>query len=469
MSTEALGLVSLGSYLVNFYFIVSISINSMSNRFISIEILNENYIDASNYFSAVYLLNILLSFIIIILSSVFIPFINNIFNISDFIIADFQIYLIFLNINFIILLFSSLYSVSYFVSNNLYLENYRKMESLIIKSLLLFGLYFFLKANIYFVSLAILISSMYLFWSSRDYFNSNLKDIEISLRVEYKHIKELLNSGFHNSVIRLSQVILDGFDLILANFFLTNLLMGEIALSKIILTALLSLISVVSASYLPTITRSYSLNNKEDLLITIVSALNKQIRLTTIPIAIFTVFGMEFIELWIPKENSSSVYLITIASLFPIYLVAPYNSLYDLFTIRNQVSKISKIMFFSSISSFLLVLLFCYLFGSNPYFIVSISAFLGLFRTLFYTIPHYSNYFNVSRLYFWKFALKNLVFVLITVIFSLFIKSSFLFVLNWFSLIFCISICSIISLMFNSFFIKQFSDYYVDKCNNSSL
>jgi O-antigen/teichoic acid export membrane protein len=224
---------------------------------------------------------------------------------------------------------------------------------------------------------------------------------------------------------------------------------GEIAITKIVLTALLSLIGVVSSAFLPKITIIYALKNINYLKNKIFTSINTQIKLMSIPLGIFITHGNDFFKLWLSNENSTSLFKLSLISMLPMFFISQFNSLYDLFVIRKQISKISVVMLFTSLLNVLLLFILFHLKYRLSEVVVGVSACIGLLRTLFYTIPHYAKYFKLRVSVFYNNCLKFLTTIFIVCSISYAVKSIFLLELNVIYFIISVFFSSCISILIN--------------------
>lgn len=433
---EALGLMSLGFYFINLCTLFSIAINSLSARHITIELTKKNTELVNTYFTTLFYSNLFFSFVFIIFSFSLIFNIEYFINITNHNLDDFKIFLCLLSISFIISIFASLYSVGVFAVNKIYLESKQKVFSLILKTIFLFIIFLYFRPKLFFIGLATLISVAYMLIIDKYYFLKFL-NIKISYQIYFNinKLTEIIKSSLYNSLIKVSQIFLDGIDLIISNLFVSSIAMGQIAISKILLTALLNIITVFSSAFLPNLTVSFAKNNGNYFLQKILKSIRLQRIFGSVAPGLFIVFGKDFLKIWIPDQDFTTIYYLTLASIFPIFFIGSLNSLYDVFVIINKLKSISLVFFFSSILNLLIVFLLLEYTNLGSFAIVSTSAVIGLIRTLMYTIPFYSNYFKIKKNVFYFEVIKSTTALLIFVLIGLFIKSLFSITYPWIDIV----------------------------------
>ncbi len=79
-------------------------------------------------------------------------------------------------------------------------------------------------------------------------------------------VKKLVGDGIWNSINSLGVTLNSGLDLLVTNLLLTNLQMGQIAITKTIASIFSSLEAMLCQPFQPLLLKSYSDNNKEQLL-----------------------------------------------------------------------------------------------------------------------------------------------------------------------------------------------------------
>ena len=143
--------------------IITTALNSMAGRFISIELNKGNRDKAKVYFSSVFIADVVLAFAAMVLGIVLTLNINGILkNISPELLIDVKITFSLVFFNMVVNLLMSVYSVAPFVTDNLQKSAVRGVFSNLIKVILLIVLFTFLPARIYFVTISIIGTSIFL-------------------------------------------------------------------------------------------------------------------------------------------------------------------------------------------------------------------------------------------------------------------------------------------------------------------
>ena len=91
IGVEANGFVSLANNFIEYAQLITVAINSMAGRFITIKLHQNKQEDANKYFSSVFVANSIMSVVLTILSVLVIIFIDHLVNISSTILTDVRI------------------------------------------------------------------------------------------------------------------------------------------------------------------------------------------------------------------------------------------------------------------------------------------------------------------------------------------------------------------------------------------
>lgn len=96
--------------------------------------------------------------------------------------------------------------------------------------------------------------------------------------VSFKAIKKLVVNGIWNSINSLGNTLNSGLDLIVTNLWLSDLAMGQIAITKTISSIFMSFNQLLAQPFQPLLLKSYSDRNKNKL----VSELKLSMKLTSL-------------------------------------------------------------------------------------------------------------------------------------------------------------------------------------------
>jgi O-antigen/teichoic acid export membrane protein len=120
VGSEAYGFVGLANNFVSYAQVITVALNSMASRFITIKITEKDVEGSNRYFTSVVIANIVTALVLSVPSALIILNLNKIVNVSEAILIDVQWLWAFIFLNFLVSIISSTYSVATFVRNKLY-------------------------------------------------------------------------------------------------------------------------------------------------------------------------------------------------------------------------------------------------------------------------------------------------------------------------------------------------------------
>lgn len=343
LGDEAYGFLGLANSFVNYGYILTLIINSVAGRFVAYEYHKGNLLQASKYYSSVLLINFIFCLIICVVSAGFILNLKEFINVSDALLGDVKLTMLFYFINFCLGLFNAVLTVSAFVKNKLYMISARNAISTAIFAGLLVVLFSVFKPMIYYTAVSALAASIFVF-ASAIYITKKL-NTGLIFRVKFfrlKLIKQLVSSGAWNSFNMLSHTLINGVDLLLANIFISAASMGVLSVSKAAIMIAESFIGTVGASFVPKFIELYSKQNIAALVAEVKFALKTLAFISITPVVIFASLGVEFYTLWLPfksYEQVSFIYELSMVALAPIILIASMQPLLSLNTVTNKLKR----------------------------------------------------------------------------------------------------------------------------------
>jgi O-antigen/teichoic acid export membrane protein len=354
-------------------------------------------------------------------------------------------------LNYFFGLVFSTYSISTFVVNKIYLTSLRSLESNILRILLLFLFYYFLPPFAFYIVLVAFIVNLYTIFFNIYYKKKFLPDLVFNTKFfDLKSIIEVSKSGFWNVLVRLGQLLIDGFDLFISNWFLGPLLMGVIALSKTIPTTILSLVGFVGYAFVPDLTYLYAHSKITEFKNEIKKSIKIMGFIINIPLALLFLFGKEFYFLWLATSESETIYILTSITLIPLIFSGSLNSLYNVFTITNKLMINAVSVIFSGLLGFIISILLLSFTDLGIYSIVIASSLVSTLRILLITIPFGAKFLGLKWNTFYSDLIKSITFLLTALFIGFFVRI-FIIPSDWYRLALSVSLTTIISMFFNFF------------------
>lgn len=475
IGTEAYGFVGLANNFVNYASIVTLAINSMSSRFISIAIFKKDDKNANKYFTSVLIANVLLIFILMLPSILCVIYLDKIISIPYDLISNVKILFSLVFFNFFLSLINTIYSVSTYASDKIELYTLRNMESSILKVLVMFILFYIFGASIIVVGIATICATLYQLLFNIIYKNKFLPFLKISKKYfDIKKVFEIFMAGIWNTITKIGQVLSDGLDLLITNIFVSALAMGQLSIAKTISSSVSLLTLSLVNIFQPNMTKLYAENNAE-LVNSIKFSMKVVSFLSNILLIGVMCFGFYFYKLWLPGENCYLLSILTIITLLSNLVGTSVNVLFSVFSITNKLKVNSLVTLFMGFLNVLIVFILLKLgIFSNPIIVVAgVSVITGIIKNLTF-IPIFSaKCLNIKKTSFYEPIVKSLISSgLMTLIFVFISK---LFIINsWMSLILVALLCGLIGfilsfvVLFNKKEVKKFIILIKNKIKRSN-
>ncbi|EEC55876.1 polysaccharide biosynthesis protein [[Bacteroides] pectinophilus ATCC 43243] len=357
LGSDAYGFITLADNFVNYASLITIALNSMASRFITIKIYENKMDEANVYFNSVLIGNTILTIIAGILSVVCVINLEKWINIPDGLVTDVKLTFLIVFLNFMVGIMTSVFSIAFFSTNRLDISSRRSIEANLIRAGIVLGGYVFFSPRIIYVAIASITASIFILVADIHYSRKLLPEIKINFHIfEIRKVIELIEAGIWNVVIKLSQILTNGLDLLISNLFISSSAMGILAIAQTVPNVMSNLIGSIANVFSPEMTIYYAQKDKEMLVKSISRGMRMMTVFTIIPDALLIAFGTQFFRLWMPGQNAQQLCVLAVMCVINTVVSGPIQPLYQVFTITNKVRQNAVAMIIYGIISFLLTL-----------------------------------------------------------------------------------------------------------------
>lgn len=463
LGAEAYGFVGLSNTIIGYAGLITISLNAMAGRFIALSY-NKGYIEKANrYYSSVFYSNLFFAFINTIIFVYAIIYLEVLINIPTSLIWDIKLLFGLLALTNVLSLMTGVYGVATYIKNRLELSSIRTIVSQILRAVVLIIAFVFFLPHVWYIGLSGVICAYYVFQTNKILAKNLIPDLKVQISsFDISSVKELLSSGVWNLIVKIGDLLANGIDLLFANIFIGAEAMGVYSLTKTLPLMIQSLISSISSVFGPMMLQVYASGNMPEL----ENEFHKSIRIigfiSAIPLSILYVLGREFYALWLPRQDASWLYVLTIAATSSMALWLPMEALWQIFTLQNKVKYASVAVLTNNGLTFLIAL-FAMLFIDSDEMRLLVLA--GTKNTLKFLLSltflpiTVASCLNTKRSSFYKPIMRVIgCFFLICVIG--FIIKSFVLIKDWPTLILFFIIMGIISCSINYFIMLKRNDRF---------
>lgn len=339
---EAYGFITLANDFVSYASIFAVVLNSVAGRFISIEIHKRNIEKAEEYYSSIFVGNIIISIVLSGLGLIVVGSFQNYLNVSDYLIGDVRILFSVTFANYILSVMISIFTVSTFVKNRIDINGVRNIISYLIKLLfvvILFG--FSSNIKVYFLAIATLASTVFLGVANSKISKKIMPEIRIRLtKFQPRLVLELLQTGAWMTINNLSNVLANNFTTLLININAGASLAGFFSVARTIPNCANSFVYAIYNVFVPTYMRLYAEEKIEELKDYSIKSMKIMAFLLSVPLIVLCIESFNFLKLWQnyrTLEEIAEMAYIMIPSLILVVLYAPVLPLSQLGLTANKI------------------------------------------------------------------------------------------------------------------------------------
>lgn len=446
LGAEANGFTQLASNFVVYATLITTAFNSMAGRFVSVCFHRGEIDKAKDYYSSVYAMNIFLGALLFPISAYVVWDINNLIVIETATIWDVQLLFACIFLNFFLGLLTSLYSMALFVRNSIFYMNLLGLLRTMANAVLLLVIFSVLPIHLFYVSLVSLFLAVCLLPVYISLQRRLLPGFHIEFRrFRFKVVGEMLSAGIWNTINQCGHMFMTGMDLLLANLFINPAVMGVVAVSKTIPSAIIQLAHTINGNFSPSVTIKFAKGNREEMLRELRMSVKISSILVSIPIVTFCCFSYPFYRLWMPTLDAHTLSVLSFLGLLPFIPFAGTQNLYNVFTATNKL-KVNSVSFV--LTGLLNVLTVYFLLkghiGNAVYILVGFSSFLAILRMMVVILPYTAKIISMPWYVFYKDVAHTLLCCIVNALISYTIIVS-IDIHSWPVLIFCTLVVAVLS------------------------
>jgi O-antigen/teichoic acid export membrane protein len=473
LGAEAYGFIGLANNFVSYTTLITIALNSMAARFITVSFYKGDIENAKKYFTSVYYSNLFLAVLIALCAIFVVGFLDYIVQIPQKLKWDVKLLFGLTFFNSIIALISNVYLIATFVKNRIDLSSLRNIIANLLRVIFIVIPFLLFTPHLWYYSISALIATVFIVVTNQVLTKKLLPDFKVKKSLyDFKLVKNLVFSGGWNLLSKLSAILSTGLDLLLVNLFISATAMGVLSVSKTVPITLLSLFSSLSAVFAPKLTELYAKGKIDTLRNELINNIRIMGIFSAIFLITFIVIGEDFFRLWVPTQDAHILYLLSSASIFTLMIAMPQETLWNVFTITDKV-KISSInLLVFSILIFISILVSVLYFDNEYYQLLSIVLarliWDGL-RSITFLPIYGAKCLGLKWSTFYPLILKNLFLSVVITIAFLLVKK-YLIINTWFNFITMAIMICIITAMLMGFFIlskdQKAKFFYLIRKNN---
>ena len=454
---ETYGFLGVANNFTSYVMIVTVALNSLAGRFVSVYYHQNKKSETEQYFTSVFFANIFIVLFLLVPAVVFTINVDRFLNVPTESIQDVKLTFALVFLGFFVNLASSIFSVATFVVNKIYLSSIRTIEANLLRLIVLGISFLVFKPSIVYVALAMLVYYLFVAFTNYRYTKKLIPEIKIKwLSFNIHKVWELIVSGCWSSITALSNVLLEGLDLLISNLMIDAGAMGTVSIVKTVPNMINQCLGSVLSVFTPQLTISYAKGDIRGMLSYLEYACKVVALIMALPVAFLVAFGKPFFSLWMPTENATILWLLSVLSTGGLVFAGSVVIMHNMFTVTNHLKVPALATLVTGILNTIIVFTLLNTTNLGIYAIVSVSSILALGRNIIVNIPYSAKCVGVSPLKFYKIAFRSFLFVIISSFIGSVI-SQFCQPSSWVGLILCaLAMCVLsIGIEFLIFFSKE--------------
>lgn len=450
---EANGFIQMSNMFLAYFSVLTVALNSMSSRFISVSYFRNEPEEASGYFTSTFFANAILSAVFTPVFLVVIFNISHLVNISPHLVADVQFLLGFTCINFLVGILTTNLSVSYYIKNKLYISSLISIAGYILRAVLLLFLFSGFKPYVAYTAAVMLIVTLFTQgWNI--YFKKKLIP-DLNIKWKYfsaEKVKVLISSGVWTSITRMGTLMSEGLDLLMSNLLLSGDEMGILAIAKTIPNMTSNILVTMIGTFLPNLTELYAQNKTQEMVKEIKYSMSLIGLIINIPIGILIGFGSMIFSLWMPGQDSLYLQILSVLTILPWAIMGNVSIIHNVFTILNKIKVNSILICISGLLNVAAVYVLLKTTNLGLFAVAGVSSLIGILRDLFYTVPYGAIYLKCNRFTFFPDVIKSVISVAAISAIATVIKRMLPYT-AWRTLIPAVLVTAALGLIFNLMFV----------------
>lgn len=360
LGTEAYGFVTLSKNFVSYAVIISTALDSYATRYIAMEYHKSEFDKANKYVSSAFFGDTIIASVVLGIGVLFIVFIEYFLNISPELVDSVKVLFLLVFVNFFFTTIQTVFNSTAYIKNRLDITGFVRVVGYIAEIVLYVTIFRFFSPQVWYVGIVMLVVTAINFIAAVWMFHSMTPELKV--RKSYfsiNAVKKLVGNGIWNSINSLGITLNSGLDLLVTNLLLTNLEMGQIAITKTIASIFSSLEAMLCQPFQPLLLKSYSDCNEKQLYEEFKMSVNISGFFSALAFSGFFSLGKLFYQLWIPSQDIELLYALTVVTILAYVIEGPIHPLYYIYTltVKNKIPCIITLIggAFNVIGMFVLV------------------------------------------------------------------------------------------------------------------
>lgn len=384
LGAAAYGFIGLSNNIIGYTSLMTVALNSMSGRFISIKYHEGNFEDSNRYLASTFFANAGIGVLIILILGIITFFLEQIINIPPELVGDVKFLFVLLFANTSLSTVTGAFGICTFIKNRLDLANSLQIFFSLLNATLLIVLYGFFPAHVWYIGMVALTCTIIRQFPLYKLYKTLTPEFKLKTsNFDMPRVMEMVKEGSWNLISSLSGLLNQGLELLLANIFISAYLMGVLSITKTLPWTLLGFFATLANNFQPEYLKFYAQGDMTSLKATLLKSMRILGLFTAIPCAVIFALGDVFYASWLPGQDYKLMYALTCVTLSGLIVSMPTQSLWYIFTMTKSVRKSSVTMLKYSILNVTCIIIAMYCIHDDMvkiFTLVGIQALINIIR-----------------------------------------------------------------------------------------
>ena len=453
---EAYSFFPLVNNIIGYSTILTTAVGSMAGRFVIMSLYRNDIESANKYFNSVWVANILLSVFFTFVAIICTLNLQYLLTIPEYLESDVKLLFLIGALSLVFGLLTGVMGLGTYVKNRVDKEAAVKVIYNITRVLCIIALFYLFSPSIVYMSISAMVAGFVTIYFNLSFKKKLLPELTTSpiKYFDWKYLKETISSGIWNSVNQLSQVLSQQFDLLITNVLISASATGDYAIAKTAPMLILHLLAMLSGTFIPHYNILYAKGEMKELVSDVKKTMAFISIFINIPLGFLLVASKEFFDLWVPNQDSVTLYWLCFLTVFPMMFGASVNPIYGIFGVTNKLRIPSLILLVSSVIQTITTLILLKTTGFGIWIIPVVAGICMIIRNTIFVTIYGAHCLGQNRWEFFPQLLNGIIGVLVVSISCSFIMK-FVIINSWKNLFFVFILTAIISSVINIFVITN--------------
>jgi len=338
LGKETYSFYPIANTVITYISVLSVAMNTMASRFVTVSLARNNEEEANKYFSSVMASNVIITLFLTAPVLVLIVFLDNFMDVPINSLAAVRVLFALTFAATFSRIIGANFGIATLAKNRIDLRSLREIITSVLRLVLYVVFYRCFTPSIVYIGIVACIVEAANILIQYAYTKQLMPEIKLAIKyISLNHTKELLKSSSWNMVNYLGEMMLVGMTMVQANIYFNASASGAYSAVQVVPSFISGVITMMAGVFYPTITYRYVENETRMLVEELHKAQNLVALVSCAVIVVFAVMSERFFSLWVPGEDSVFFSKLLWLSIFPQFFVACFWPLENLNIIMNKV------------------------------------------------------------------------------------------------------------------------------------